>query len=101
MNYEILYCATSANAWVTNASGNKQFDISFKITAVWTCVRFHEWDDSATLLKTSLPLQAQFSAKTRAPLYRLVEWNPLRRKFINLCLITFKSTLRNVKQNSL
>jgi len=34
MNYEMFYCATSANAWVTNVSGNNQFDISFKIIAV-------------------------------------------------------------------
>jgi hypothetical protein len=53
-----------------------------------------------TLLKTSLHLQAHFSAITRAPLYRLVEWNTFRRMVINLHLTKFKTTLHNAKQNS-
>lgn len=56
---------------------------------------------SVPLLKTSLRLKAQFSAITRAPLYRLVEWNTLRHKVINLYLTKFKSSLHNAKQNSL
>ena len=53
------------------------------------------------LSKTSLPLQAHFSAITRGPSYTLLEWNPLLLKANKLHLTTFKSTLQNANQNSL